>query len=676
MTGSSDADALTGGFRARTVLLAVVLVGGVGAAVWSGTRVQGEGQAESRQRLMVVAGDEAVDYHAVLERAGFEIAVDGYAGWVETARAALPDSEAEGVALLLEHADREGIGYLVLAQPGEHALDELDLDIEPAPRSIDDLAARDYAVLSVGDLAFPHHLSADAPGDHPLIRVPGFAALEAVFAQPSLLAREDPERPTVEELQHEHALEPGQRMVERPASFELAIAEADDEVAARLAADVGVERLTPVHSAGSAVPLQNGGVLVVHHPIEIYSHDASRLELHPGATMRFDYLDREALAARLAGEALALAPCESLAGGRLALDDQPRLEAARDGSALTITIPGEGTELWQLAPGPGCQWSRLGAVDGRGEGHLSVAPVELPAGLARPDQPDGRSSLALAEIGVDVDGYRTIRAWTRGARASAGPGLGSGEAIDAGADLARVDLLRLEQGRLGPAVFVDRDHLALLSSVPLPAELATTTRMREDAILILERRAPGAHLRVPTLFFAEDMALRELAVLAPPRVDDEGRVHGPRLVVVAARIGGPTELLTVEIAGEAWAEFDRLAPAERAVEAGLEPRLYTLTPDDLDIDRLEPGRASQRFGLTVRDGVLVWAEIADGQPSELARLRLDVEGSPQIAQLTHNTVADSLPRAGPHGELVVFSTLIRTSLSTTAYSIPRVLALD
>jgi hypothetical protein len=149
----ADVEVLSRSFRSRISLLVLLVAGGLAAALWSGTRETGIGEPEDRRRLMVVTGDSDINYYVLLEQAGFAVEVDDYADWLVAARSEAPDSEAEGVGLLLELADRRGFGLVVFEGPS--ARDFSGLELEPAIDSIERLAERDYAVLSVGDFGFP-----------------------------------------------------------------------------------------------------------------------------------------------------------------------------------------------------------------------------------------------------------------------------------------------------------------------------------------------------------------------------------------------------------------------------------------------------------------------------------------------------------------------------------------
>lgn len=691
MAAGKEVDALAGGFRARALLLSVLVLGGIGAAVWDHTREHGIEEAEQRHRVRVVTAEPGIDYYAVLERGGFEVEFDSYESWLDKAHAAREDSELEGVALLLEHADAEGIGYLIFESPGTR--DFSGLELEPAPTDIEDFGEGGYAALSVGDLAFPHVLSVDDPAAAELVRLPGYGALAAVFGQPSLLARADDERPTVPELQHEHRIERGQQMAERPASFAAALDNAGQEIAASF--ETGPARapaVVPPWTTGSAIFDPSGGLLVVSHALEIYSEDATRLDLHPAPRMRFDYLGAKQIDALLAGGELdvasGLAPCESLMGGGVDMAEAPRLEAAVDGSALAVSTKTGTTALWHRQALEGCAWQQVAELDGRMDSSMVIAPARTQPGS------EPGSQLLMAQVGAGTQGLATLRVWSgaglESAEVSATETRRAVEAVDIGdargaepsvageGELEVSDLLWLPDARLSSLAFVGEHHLALLSSTPLPAAEQTTTHREDHVLHLVDRRAPGSHLRVPTDFFAPGWSLLELALAAAPT--DE---RGPAFVLTATRGLGETKLLWLEVSGSVWAEFVASAPAEFEELGPLDPggvmRLHALTPEDLQVRELEGKKGEARLGLSVAlgseaRGPLVAYTTAEGpSPSELALLELDSQTwAPR--RLTEDRLVDTLPRLSADGTRVVFMSMVRSAIDSTPYSVPRVMA--
>jgi hypothetical protein len=664
----TDVEVLTRGFRSRLWLLAVLVIAALGAALWSSTREVGIGEPEDRRRLMVVTHGSDINYYEVLEGGGFEVEVDSYADWETGARELLPESEAEGVALLLELADLRGFGFVVFEAPGQ--LDFGELELEPAVAEIEGFAERDYAVLSVGDLAFPHHLSVDEPGEDPILRMPGYGALQALFEQPAVTAREDEERPTVEELQYEDAIEVARWMHERPSTFAAAIDFARSSMHASLARDANARTLVEDFSTGSGVPTPDGGVLVVHHALEIVSEDAQALEMRPGELMRFDWLGPEAVDALLAaddrGARLELEPCTSLAGGSIELEREPRIEAAIDGSTLAIsTMPGEAT-LWTKLEQGGCAWRELAVVPTLAGAPGALAP-RLGAG------PDGRRML-MVQVGVGGDEVPTLRLWLGSEREHAAEAPTGERSLDAhdpeadAAELVALDLLRLPDAKLSVPVFIDARHLALLSRVQLPPEEQTTTIKADHALHIVDRQHPGAHLRIPAEFFASGRALRQLVALEPalPHEGSEEELRfarGPRFAVTVTG-SGDTELIVLSVNSAAWQAF---VDATDELGEGVE-RPFTLTPGDLQVELLGERHALAALAASSEPGLLAYAASEGPLPAEIVLERL---GGSRIV-LSDNELVDTLPRFGADARYLVYVTMMRSSLSPVPFSIPRI----
>lgn len=620
----SDADVLSWGFRSRLALLMVLVVSALGAALWSGLRDEGIGEPDDRRKVLVVTqpGSDA-DYHAVLERGGFVIEVGELADWESDARLQMPESEAQGVALLLEYADLRGFGFVVFEEPAK--LDFNGLELEPPIEDIEQLDARDHVSISVGDLAFPHRLGVDDIGDPPRVRMPGYGALQAMFAQPAVHAREDDDRPTVAELQYEAALDLGRRMYERPGTFEQSIANARAAIDERLAVDASVRTLVGPFMTGSAVPTPEG-VLLVQHGLDIYSDDARTLEQRAGETMHFEWLDDAAQASELR-----TVPCPSLAGGSLDMRRGPQIEAAIDGSALSISMRDEPTVVWRKLAQPGCSWiehTRIADASRLAIGSRLVLAPRFPG------WPDESTRSIVAEFGIDDVESAIVRLWPA---SSPNPR----------------ELLRLPEGNIDAVAFIDDVHLVALSRVPLPSEEQISVRAAEQALHVLDRRRPGVHLRVASEFFAGGRSVREVAVVEPATAE-----HGPRFALTLVDNGVDTELVILTIGATAWQRF---------MQGEQDAELFTLTPEELELRGL--GRAPAIAALSVGPKAVVYA-LADGvAPAEITVRDLDGGGE---RRLTHNELVDTLPRWTADGRAVVFVTGVRSSLSNDPFSVPRI----
>lgn len=635
----TDAEVLSWGFRSRLALLVLLVASALSAALWSGLREQGIGEPDDRRKLMVVEqpGSDA-DYHAVLERGGFVIEVETASDWEAQARAWLPDSEAQGVALLLEYADSRGFGFVVFEAPAE--LDFSGLELEPSLDEIERLEERDHAVLSVGDLAFPNRLSVDEPGEHPFVRMSGYGALEALFQQPAVSAREDDSRPSVAELQYEAAIGLARRMYERPSAFIESIATAQSTIDEALAADEHVRPLLDGFTTGSAVPTPEG-VLLVHHEIITFSANALTLEQRPGETMQFGWLGEDALAGVQDRDMLGIEPCPSLAGGSIEMKLAPRIEAAVDGSALAI-FTGEQVTIWRKLPQPGCTWVEHARLPSS-----TFAQQEVVLAPRFASGPDGVTPTSvMAALDLEDEARARVSLWST-------------------PELAALELLHVPDATLAGLAFIDDRHLVVLARTPLAPDEQTKTRRADHALHVLDRRRPDAHLRIPAEFVAGDRSLRELAVVEPA-VEGE---HGPRLALTLVDNGVDTELIVLTIAAAAWQRFVEGEGEGEDDEHESDPGalLFTLTPEELELR--EVGRAPAIAALAVGPGVLAHALAQGGVGAEIVVHPLD--GGPE-RRLTHNDLIDTLPRFTADGRAVVFVTAVRSSLSSAPFSVPRI----
>jgi hypothetical protein len=627
VAGRSDVDALSRSFRSRILLLALLLVIGIAAAVWTGTRETGIGAPEDRRRIIVVTADSGIDYYDVLELGGFDIYVDELDDWLSTARAAAPESEVEGVALVLEHADRQGFALVVFEQPS--ALDWGELELEPPLDSIDRLSERDYAAVSVGDFAFPHRLSVDDPGDDPILRLPGYGALQAVFRQELISARETLERPTVAELQFEDAIKRAREMFERPAEFAATIAQAQASVEAELADGSGARTLLPMLATGTAMPTPDGGILLFHHELVLFSDNARTLELEVPTHMQLSWISPAAVSEGLETGAFEREPCTSLAGGALVMSEQPRIEAAADGSAVAIESPEGGAVVWRKREGQGCEWDSIAELD-RVEG-IVLAP-RLPGA----DGPERSLAARVEQIG---DASRVL-VWT----------LGEGGLLD----LHRV--IQQTSHQFTAVAFVDDRHLAVTAVVD-------AGQPPEDRVYLLDRTRPDLYLSVPLEFFASGRRLRDVVALAPA-----SDARGPDLLVTAQNVEGRLELIRVRVAADAWSELAATQPEPLAF--GVEATMVSLTPTQLETELLT--EAESLLGIDARPGALIVAAANGPRPAELTLFELETGDR---RPLTDNWIRDYIPRLAGDGGYVTFVSLMRMSLAPEPFSVPRVLVL-
>ena len=359
--------------------------------------------------------------------------------------------------------------------------------------------------------------------------------------------------------------------------------------------------------------------------------------------MQLGWLSPEAVAAGLVTGGFEPTACPSLAGGALTMAEVPRIEAANDGGAIGLG-PAEGTlTVWRKTAAPGCEW--IAAAELEPEGALVLAPGQAGAGAGR--------SVAASAVATE-DGAR-IEIW---ALPDAGTGVEP-------AVLAPTRLLAHSHRRMAAPVFLDDRHLAVASE----RIVAERDDPREPRILVLDRERPGVYLSIPVDFFAPGRRVEEL--VAVREAEPAGEAGSPSLIVVARGRLGQVELIRLRVADAAWAAFEATAaePAG-AAEAGVEGRLVSLIPEQVEAERLL--EADRLFGVAAGPDVLVYVTGSGPRPSELVRFDLATR---ERRTLTDDRVRDYLPRVAADGSYSTFVSLQRVNISTTPFSVPRILGL-
>ena len=622
MARNRDVEVLSRSFRSRVWLWLALVAAALGAALWSSTRDRGQGAPEERGRLVIAtAGPEGIDAQvALFERAGFVVEVDSYDGWLTRARGEV-DSEAEGLALLLELADLRGAGYLVVEDPAR--LDLGGLEIEAVEPEYEDLEERDFAAFSVGDLAFPHRLSADDQGAPRYVRLPGYGALQAVFRQPSLFAREREERPTVDELRHEAAIRLGRDMAERPEAFDGQVAALDELLHARLEGP-GIRMALEGIVAGEAIPTPDGGLLLIHRELDVYSADARTLELELAGPTGFDWVPP----GELDDPAGARRPCTALAAAELEPADSPTIHAAPDGSALAIAA-GEGrpTSLWHKQPVAGCEWRAVADVPPiSAQTTVELVAPRRARGNAELLARGGPLLLARADIVVtDELSQARVRLWSQAE----------------GGELREHELLRLPTTAVRQLDLVD------------DARVLALTR---EALLLVDRHDPAQFIELSHELLARGHELGELEVVPAG--------EGLHVLLTAA---GPRGVELLEL---------RLTPEQLAALASDEPQVASA--EQLGLRRLLT--QAKLYSLAASpDGHRVALVLREGTGrGELALLDLPGGDEPvgELLRLTDDHTPDDAPRFSADGRYLSATSLVKLWISPKTYLAPRLLDLD
>ena len=220
--------------------------------------------------------------------------------------------------------------------------------------------------------------------------------------------------------------------------------------------------------------------------------------------------------------------------------------------------------------------------------------------------------------------------------------------VGAGERLEPIVVVEQPGRRITALSFVDDRYLAAASE-----RIAKDEDPGQGRIDLFDRMRPGVYASVPVAAFARRHSLLELAVIAPA-----GEASGPELLVAARNRDGRVELLRLEIAFDEWSAFTRRSAAAEPVR---------LTSEQIEVETL--AELDKLFGVDVGPGMVIYAA-ADGPSSELVLLDLDTR---ETRRLTENRVRDYLPRFVGDGELATFVSLMRVNISTTPFSVPRVL---
>ncbi len=148
---TDDHIAVLGSSRAKIALLGLIMLASVLASLWDLLRREGVGNPEYPARVLVVA--DRVTSQDELRALGFQAKQRSFEGWEAKALGEDPGLEVHGIAAIVALADRYGYGYVALEDPQGIDWSELPLDEEP------EVGDARFAVISVGDLAFPRRVT-------------------------------------------------------------------------------------------------------------------------------------------------------------------------------------------------------------------------------------------------------------------------------------------------------------------------------------------------------------------------------------------------------------------------------------------------------------------------------------------------------------------------------------
>ena len=266
------------GPRNLSVLLFVLGVLGV---VWSQMRPVGGGQAEDPARIMLVSREARPSLVSLLSNSGFDVVERSG----ELGEATVDE--------LIEAADHEGVGFVVIQTPTDGASGYVrgspaEAEGDPWPED-----AR-WVTVSVGDLAFPPKVRAGIdPSTNGYDE--GESILGALFDQPRLAPERESlaHNPELKEVLLHAKLEPGLNISRRAESQRRLAYEMELRLAGRLLEGEGVRPLFEPLRIGGGLPVSDMEVLVTERALDfvIEADESMRDELDARISLQLWTLD-------------------------------------------------------------------------------------------------------------------------------------------------------------------------------------------------------------------------------------------------------------------------------------------------------------------------------------------------------------------------------------------------
>ncbi|MBC8068075.1 MAG: hypothetical protein IAG13_07065 [Deltaproteobacteria bacterium] len=608
----SDLETLRRSGRGKFILLGVLLVGALGAAGYTFLHRGGTGNPEDPGKVLVVTRGTRVGFSVVLKDVGFEAAEGTLPAWVDKAKDEVPELDAEGVAAVMQLADRFGWGFVAFENPAEVDFSGLEIDERP---TID--ATTGWAVVSAGDFAFPHVMTV-SPAPSKVLRDGSVPLLQALFAHEQLHVLQDPQSVPVERLQLRDRLEEGMHRLEQVPQAEQMAEKIVLKVREQL---TDGERAEPKPSligepleSGSSHPLPDGNLLTTSRTLDLVTRDAVRADLELGKQHRFVF---GALGADPAGRVA----CTALAGGEREVGDLSSVLWSPDGSVALLDTLADGETLWRFDASQGaCGWTR---------------------------------SHALAKPRPGLDG-RALP-WRTGDVARIGHVDGLGVVSVVSPDGTEQTLGMLESTRLSELVWLGDDHLAASAYYEVDGS---------SWIAVFSTEEPMKLLLIPAATVMGASSVGELAM-----------VPGRNAFVLTASVSSE-RLYRLDLPAALPELFAAppLAEGRTVLEAPGRPNVYQLDPSKFTATALT--RKGTVAGVQIsNDGKwAVYSTRGDetdpdaDDDHEIAIAAVDGSGE---RLLTRNAVGDNHPYFTADGKHVVFETGVEMPKTGWTISAPR-----
>jgi WD40 repeat protein len=613
----SDLETLQRSGRAKYIALGVLLAGALGAAGYSFFKRGGTGNPEDPGKVLVVTHGTRIGYSVVLKDVGFEAAEGTLPAWVNKAKDEVPDLDSDGVAAIMELADRFGWGYVAFETPADVDFSGIDIDELP---TFDENTK--WAVVSAGDFAFPHVVTVNPPPSK-VLRDSSVPLLQALFAQEELAKLRDPKTVPVERLQLRDRVEEAMHRLDQvPQAEQMAekiVLKVREQLTDGERSDPKPTLVGEALESASCHPLPDGNLLTVSRSIELVTRDAVRADLDLARQHRMLY------GAPMAEPSTRTA-CTALAGGELEVGDLSNALWSPDGSTVVLETMAEGETVWRFDPSVGaCGWKRS-----------HVLPKHR-AGL------DGR-----------------LKPWSTGHAARVGHVDGLAVVSVIAPDGTEQVLGMIEGVQLSDLVWLDDTHLAAL---------AVDQQGGESSLVLFATGEPMKVLVLRSTAIAGAMGLGELAA-----------VPGRDSVVVAAMAEG-AKLYRIDFTTKIAELFTspRTLPETVPLEVPGRPTVYELDPAVVSATVLTQ-KGSVDDTMVSPDGKWVAYTTSgdDTDPdedgdSEIAIAAIDGSGS---RLLTRNGVYDDDPYFTKDGKHVVFETRVEMPKTDWTITAPRIVPLQ
>ena len=635
----SDLEALQRSGRGKVITLLLLLGLALGAAGWFFfLRKQGTGNPESATKVLYVGSNNNLGL--ALRDVGFELELSSFEAWQLKARDDVPDLETDGIGAIMALADRFGYGYVIFEKPQGVDFSPLEIDeVKPMPEHVK------FAVLSVGDFAFPHVMTVNPEGKG-VLEGSLAVVLQALFAQPQLAeALPDAEGASMAAIQLRDVLRDAlDHLAKVPQAEALA-----DKVHAGVRRELqDKERAEPKPSQvgmpleqGVAFPLADGSLLSIGRQNRVKTRDALR------AWIKED--DNDRMWVGKAGiEASERETCKSLFEGSLPLSDAPKYYFGDDGASLIVKTFARGHELFTLdtAAAGGCVWKAAGALK-------SVAP-----GLGRPE-PAGHGQVAL--VGM-ASGQAVVSVVTPGEDSELMLGMLDGIELETVAWASERYLVALGRGYEGAHLYVF-DTQTPLQVLALPSTVFENASRLNDV-------AVGRRGDSPVIVVTSGSRPSKAYRLELPATLPELFASPP-----VAEATPDVEQATPEPAMPPSA-FDMPEPPSRE-ERGL-PAVIELDSNKFSATPLtHEGRVASLH--VSGDGKWLTA-VANGgmydsnEPGDTEIVVVPTDGG-SVRVVTLNAHPDEAPRLAADGSYVVFRTTVDVAKTDNAISVAQVVTL-